>query len=293
MAVPGVIVLGLFLDGALVELVDDPLDVLGYLRGSADFRRASRTRGKRRHPGGADELEAGDVDELQAGDVTRVEPTSSRSATLPGWSRRCRRARGRRRHPGEAGDVVQVEPVLPASSRPAPSPRWSPAGVAALGADVAQGNELEADVASVTQVKERAADVAAVTQIKELAASGAVPVEPADTAELAIDGAIIQVKERAADIAAVIQVKGRAADGGGARRGRARRGRARRAHARRRGRAARGSGVRRRGRARHLTERSAMLPYTQTSRRTPGSAPLGAALKATFFTLCSLSTTAL
>jgi hypothetical protein len=28
---PRVIVLGLFLDGALVELVDDPLDVLGYL----------------------------------------------------------------------------------------------------------------------------------------------------------------------------------------------------------------------------------------------------------------------
>jgi hypothetical protein len=35
--VPGVIVLGLFLDGALVELVDDPLDVLGYLRTSPAF----------------------------------------------------------------------------------------------------------------------------------------------------------------------------------------------------------------------------------------------------------------
>ena len=41
---PGVFVLGLFLDGALVEFVDDPLDVLGYLRASADFRRAPRTR---------------------------------------------------------------------------------------------------------------------------------------------------------------------------------------------------------------------------------------------------------
>jgi hypothetical protein len=41
--VPGVIVLGLFLDGALVELVDDPLDVLGYLRASATFRRSSRS----------------------------------------------------------------------------------------------------------------------------------------------------------------------------------------------------------------------------------------------------------
>jgi hypothetical protein len=33
--VSGVVVLGLFLDGDLVELVDDPLDVLGYLRASA------------------------------------------------------------------------------------------------------------------------------------------------------------------------------------------------------------------------------------------------------------------
>ena len=30
--VPGVIVLGLFLDDALVEVVDDPPDVLGYFR---------------------------------------------------------------------------------------------------------------------------------------------------------------------------------------------------------------------------------------------------------------------
>ncbi len=41
--VPGVIVLGHFLDGALVELVDDPLDVLGYLRASAAFRRSARS----------------------------------------------------------------------------------------------------------------------------------------------------------------------------------------------------------------------------------------------------------
>ena len=33
--VSGVVVLGLFLDGELVKLVDDPLDVLGYLRASA------------------------------------------------------------------------------------------------------------------------------------------------------------------------------------------------------------------------------------------------------------------
>ena len=31
----GVVVLGLFLDGEIVELIDDPLDVLGYLRTSA------------------------------------------------------------------------------------------------------------------------------------------------------------------------------------------------------------------------------------------------------------------
>ena len=30
--VPGDLVIGLFLDGELVELVDDPLDVAGYLR---------------------------------------------------------------------------------------------------------------------------------------------------------------------------------------------------------------------------------------------------------------------
>ncbi len=39
--VPGEIVLGLFLDGALVELVNNPLDVLGYLRASAAFWRSS------------------------------------------------------------------------------------------------------------------------------------------------------------------------------------------------------------------------------------------------------------
>ena len=76
--VPGVVVLGLFLDGEIVELVDDPLDVLGYLRlGRLPARVASsrpatspgwcwraqgrRARGRRRHPGGAGELEAGDV----------------------------------------------------------------------------------------------------------------------------------------------------------------------------------------------------------------------------------------
>ena len=39
--VPGVVVLGLFLEGVLAELVADPLDVRSYLRASAAFGRSS------------------------------------------------------------------------------------------------------------------------------------------------------------------------------------------------------------------------------------------------------------
>jgi hypothetical protein len=41
--VPGILILGLFCDGALVEVVDDPLDVASYLHSSAALRRAARS----------------------------------------------------------------------------------------------------------------------------------------------------------------------------------------------------------------------------------------------------------